>query len=89
MMGGRRVYQLLCSPWECPRKDLFPVLRAPLQQLAQFWRADMIAMSPHVKVPPRALLDERRVAAVQVTSIRSIRVGQLAGGGKFKGKKRS
>jgi hypothetical protein len=30
---------------------------ASLQQLAQLWRTDIIAMSPHVKVPRRALLD--------------------------------
>jgi len=60
-------------------KDLFAVLGAPLQQLTQFRRPDVIAVSPHVEVPPRALLYERRVATIQVLNIRSIRVGQLTG----------
>jgi hypothetical protein len=36
-------------------------------------------VSPNVKVPPRALLDQGHVASVQVPSVRSIRVGQLMG----------
>lgn len=45
-------------------------------------------MSPPVIVPPRALLDKWRVAAVHVTSIRGIRVGQLTGVREGKKKKR-
>jgi len=49
-----------------------PGKMAPLQQLAYFRHTDVIAVSPHVKVPPRAPSDEGRVATVQVLSVRII-----------------
>src|SRR6266851_7136819 len=80
---------ILFPPWECPRKNLCAILRTPLQQLAQFRRTDVIAMSSQMKVPARAFLDEGRVAAIQVPSVRGIRLGQLRGGKKSKRESRS
>ena len=56
---------------------MFTILWAPLQQVAQFRGTDVIAMSSHMEVPPRAFLGEQRVAAVQVPRKRRKRVGQL------------
>jgi hypothetical protein len=61
--------KLLFSPRQCAREDMDTILWTPLQQLAQFWGTDMIAMSPHVEVPSRAFLGEGCVAAIQVLRV--------------------
>jgi hypothetical protein len=61
--------KLLFSPKQCPREILDTTLWTPLQQLAQFWGTDMIAMSPHVEDPSRAFLGEGCVAGIQVLKV--------------------
>ena len=61
--------KLFFSPRQCPGENLNTILWTPLQQLAHFWGADMIAMSPHVEVPSCALLGEECVTAIQVLRI--------------------
>jgi hypothetical protein len=68
---------LLFPPRQRSRENLCAISWTPLQQLAQFWGTDMIAMTSHVEVPSRTFGGEGCVTAIQVPRERRKCVGQL------------
>jgi hypothetical protein len=70
---------LFLRPRKRTRKHPRAILRTPLQQLAHFWRTNVVAVGPRMKISTCALLDEGRMTAIQVCRVWGKRVNQLGG----------